>query len=116
MRKATLAVLLLATTAFVAAGQETGGMGTLAGVVLNAQRKPVAGATVTMQSATGGNPHATKTNSQGRFFFPELIHGYYDLRATHNGLVSEWKHIIEVSVGKQTEVELQLRSPQKGPS
>jgi hypothetical protein len=116
MKKSAIAAFLLVTLAFIAAAQETGGMGTLAGVVLNAQRKPVAGATVTMQSASGGSPHATKTNSQGRFFFPELIHGYYDLRATHNGLVSEWKHIIEVSVGKQTEVELQLRSPQKGPS
>jgi hypothetical protein len=116
MKKSAIAALLLVTLAFIAAAQETGGMGTLAGVVLNAQRKPVAGATVTMQSASGGSPHAPKTNSQGRFFFPELVHGYYDVRATHNGLVSDWKHIIEVNVGKQTEVELQLRPTQKGPS
>ena len=116
MKKPAIAGLLLVMLAFAAPAQETGGMGTLAGVVLNAQRKPVAGATVTMQSATGGNPHATKTNSQGRFFFPELVHGYYDVRATHDGLVSEWKHIIEVNVGKQTDVELQLKPAQKGPS
>jgi carboxypeptidase family protein len=115
MKTSALAVLLLVMLAFAASAQETGGMGTLAGVVLDAQRKPVSGATVTMQSATGGNPRATKTNSQGRFFFPELVHGYYDVRATHNGLLSEWKHIIEVNVGKQTDVELQLKPTQKGP-
>lgn len=88
-------------------------MGTLAGVVLSAQGKPVAGASVMMQTATGGSPHATVTNSEGRFFFPELIHGYYDLRATHKGWVSDWKHNIEVNTGKQTEVKLQLRTAQK---
>lgn len=88
-------------------------MGTLAGVVLSAQGKPVVGASVTMQTATGGSPHATVTNSQGRFFFPQLIHGYYDLRATHKGWVSDWKHNIEVNTGKQTEIKLQLRTTQK---
>ena len=88
-------------------------MGTLAGVVLSAQGKPVVGASVTMQTATGGSPHATVTNSQGRFFFPQLIHGYYDLRATHKGWVSDWKHNIEVNTGKQTEIKLQLRTAQK---
>jgi hypothetical protein len=116
MKITVVAFLLLVAVASVARAQEAqdgGGMGTLAGTVLNAQGRPVAGASVTMQSATGGSPHATKTNSQGRFFFPELIHGYYDVRATHNGFVSDWKHNIEVTVGKQTDVKLQLDSAQK---
>lgn len=106
-------ILLFAILGCVLPAQDAGGMGTLAGVVLNAQGRPVAGASVMMQTATGGNPHATVTNSEGRFFFPELIHGYYDLRATHKGLVSDWKHNIEVNTGKQTEVKLRLGPTQK---
>lgn len=113
IKRNVFAALLLATLAFVASARQTGGMGTLAGVVLSAQGKPVVGASVTMQSATGENPHATMTNSQGRFFFPELMHGYYDVRAAHNGRVSDWKHNIEVKVGKQTDVRLQLTSAKK---
>jgi hypothetical protein len=66
-----------------------------------------------MRTATAGSPHATVTNSQGRFFFAELIHGYHDLRATHKGLASEWKHNIEVERGKETDSKLQLTSAQK---
>ena len=108
-------ILILAALALVSPAQDAGGMGTLAGVVLSAQGRPVPGASVTMQTATGGSPHATVTNSQGRFFFPELVHGYYDLRATHRGWVSEWKHNIEVNTGKETEVKLQLKTAQKKP-
>jgi len=113
-RAATIfaAILLFAMFAFASRAQDSGGMGTLAGVVLS-QGKPVAGASVIMQTANGDGPRATKTNSQGRFFFPELIHGYYDVRAADKGRVSDWKHNVEVNVGKQTEVKLQLSSAQK---
>jgi hypothetical protein len=106
------AFLLFAAPLFIASAQD-GGIGTLAGIVLSAQGKPVAGASVTMETANGGSPHATVTNLQGRFFFPELTHGYYDLRATHKGLTSEWKHNIEVTTGKETDVKLQLMAAQK---
>jgi len=112
MRQLALFLLLLATVAFIASGQSDTGMGTLAGTVLDPHGKPVDGASVTMQSATGGNPHATKSNAQGRFFFPELIHGYYDVRASSRGMASEWVHNVEVNTGKQTEVTLHLRAKQ----
>ncbi len=51
---------------------------------------------------------ATRTNAQGRFFFSELPHGLYDVRAYHNGMASEWKHNVTVETGKQIEVALQL--------
>jgi|HubBroStandDraft_5_1064220.scaffolds.fasta_scaffold182024_2 hypothetical protein len=84
------------------------GVGTLAGTVMNAQGKPVPDASVTVQSADGKSPHATRTNAQGRFFFPELPHGLYDVRASHNGWLSEWKHNVNVETGKQVEVALKL--------
>lgn len=100
----TLAALL-ATSAVIVAD---GGMGTLAGTVTNVKGKPVPDARVTVQSADGKNPHATTTNAQGRFFFPQLAHGLYDVRAYHSGELSEWKHNVNVETGKQIEVTLKL--------
>lgn len=112
-RNIALALLLFASFAVAMAAQDTGGTGTLSGMVLNSQGKPVVGASVTMQTADGGSPHATVTNSQGRFFFAELTHGYYDVRAARKRFVSEWKHNVEVSVGKQTDVKLLLAPAHK---
>ena len=94
---------------------QDGGLGTLAGTVVDARGKPVAGARVIMQSAAGDNPDAAVTNSHGRFFFPQLRHGYYDVRATFRGKSSAWKHNLEVRTGKQTEVRLRLVERIRGP-
>jgi hypothetical protein len=110
MKRLLVVMLLVFIGAHVAFAQGDTGIGTLAGTVLDSRGKVVVGASVTMQSATGGNPHATKSNAQGRFFFPELVHGYYDVRASSGGMTSEWKHNIEVVTGKQTEVTLRLRA------
>ncbi|MGA8145674.1 MAG: carboxypeptidase-like regulatory domain-containing protein [Candidatus Acidiferrales bacterium] len=107
MKRSILVFLLVATLAFAAAA-DTKGIGTLAGTVTNASGKPVAGARVTSQGADGSKPESTLTNGDGRFFFPELPKGYYDVRAYHSGAWSVWKHNIEVKTGKQTEVKLQL--------
>ncbi len=108
MKRAILILLAAVLVAGAAAVADDGGMGTLAGTVVNAQGKPVVGASVTMQNADGQQPHATTTNSEGRFFFPQLVHGYYDVRASHKGARSEWKHNLEIVTGKQTEVTLRL--------
>jgi hypothetical protein len=84
------------------------GMGTLAGTVVGTNGKPVAGSRVTLQDAGASHPDVTLTNAQGRFFFADLHHGYYDVRAYAGGAWSEWKHNIEVKTGKQTEVRLQV--------
>ncbi|MGH9745222.1 MAG: carboxypeptidase-like regulatory domain-containing protein [Candidatus Acidiferrales bacterium] len=107
MQRSVLAFLLAATLAFAAAA-DTKGIGTLAGTVTNASGQPVAGARVTSQGADGSKPESTLTNGDGRFFFPELRNGYYDVRAYHSGAWTEWKHNVEVKIGKQTEVKLQL--------
>lgn len=89
------------------------GLGTLAGTVVDATGKPVAGASVVMQASAGALPSATTTNSHGRFFFPRLPHGYYDVRATTRFRASAWKHNLTVRTGKQTEVTLRLTIPVK---
>lgn len=103
-----VAVLLGAGLSFGVHAKDDGGMGTLAGTVVNSQGKPVANASVTMQNADGQMPHATSTNKEGRFFFPDLPHGYYDVRASTPASRSDWKHNIEIVTGKQTEVTLRL--------
>jgi Carboxypeptidase regulatory-like domain len=114
MKRALLALLVCLVAALMASAQDQG-MGTLAGTVLNAQGKPTVGASVTMESSTGENPHATTTNAQGRFFFPELTHGCYDVRATHEGATSDWNHNVEVRTGKQTEITLRLPARRRMP-
>lgn len=113
MKVAAIVVVVCLGLAALTLPAQQGGMGTLAGTVLNGNGRPVVGASVTMGSASGESPHATTTNSKGRFFFPELIHGYYDVRATHKGASSEWKHNIEVRTGKQTDVTLRLVYPER---
>jgi Carboxypeptidase regulatory-like domain len=89
-------------------------MGTLAGTVVGKNGKPVAGARVTSQNAGGDHSQVTTTNQQGRFFLPDLVHGYYDARAYHEGeWRSEWKHNVEVNTGKQTELTLRLVATSK---
>lgn len=107
------AILAAAVVCATSARDYQGGIGTLAGTVLGPTGAPVAGARVTSQQADGAHPHSTTTNDQGRFFFPELHHGLYDVRAYSGGVWSEWKHNITVSTGKQTDVTLRLPARKK---
>ena len=104
-------VFTLALLTCVAANDE--GMGTLAGTVVAASGAPVVNARVTLQGADGGSPDSTTTNDRGRFFFPDLGHGYYDVRAYSNGAWSGWMHNVEVKTGKQTEVTLRVVAKKK---
>jgi protocatechuate 3,4-dioxygenase beta subunit len=83
-------------------------LGTLEGTVLRADGKPLEGARVTTEQAEGAHPHATLTNSDGRFFFPRLSPGLYNLRAYYKGTWSEWERNAEVKVGKGTDVTLRI--------
>lgn len=107
-RAARLAPVFLFGALLTFATAADQGMGTLAGTVTGPGGRPVAGARVTSQEAGGSHPSTTITNAQGRFFFPQLGHGYYDVRAYADGTWSDWKHNIEVKTGKQTEVTLRI--------
>lgn len=113
MKRFALVLICAAIMALGTAAKDDGGMGTLAGTVVGRNGKPVAGARVTSQNAGGDHPQVTTTNQQGRFFFPDLVHGYYDARAYHDGEWSVWKHNVEVNTGKQTELTLRLIATQK---
>ncbi|MGB9405125.1 MAG: carboxypeptidase-like regulatory domain-containing protein [Candidatus Acidiferrales bacterium] len=84
-------------------------LGTLEGTVFGPKGGPVEGARVTIQEAgEGDHPHATLTNSDGRFFFPRLLPGDYDLRAYYKGEWSAWERGIVVRVRKGTNVTLKV--------
>ncbi len=121
------ALVLAALTAGAGAGREssaqstrrvtrqTTGQGTVGGQVLGTDGKAVSGARVTLQASDGRHPQTTETNRQGRFWFPSLATGLYDVRAYSRGRVSDWRKNVWVERGKQTDVTLRLRSKKTAP-
>jgi Carboxypeptidase regulatory-like domain len=106
--KSLFAALLTAIFLFSAIPvSSTEHLGTLEGTVLRDGR-PLEGARVTVEEAEGAHPHATLTNADGRFFFPRLNPGLYNLRAYYKGAWSEWAKNAEVKVGKGTNVTLHV--------
>lgn len=112
----TAGLLWVTLTASLAAAPQATGLGTIGGQVLGPDGKAVDGARVTLQWSDGRHPHSTETNAQGHFWFPSLPSGLYDLRAYSNGRLSEWRHNVWVSPGKQTDVTLRLRPKKPAPS
>jgi uncharacterized GH25 family protein len=103
------ALLCVAVTSGAGPVPRPAGLGTIAGQVLAADGKPVAGAHVTMQTTEGHHLQITDTNDQGRFWFASLPEGQYEVRATFNGQVSEWRQGVWVAPGEQTDVVLHVR-------
>ena len=92
----------------VSAAPQTRGSGTLSGLVLGPDDRPVPRASVTYQSSGGNAPHAVRTDSQGRFTITKLKSDNYDLRATGKGVFSEWEKNISVKSGQTKSVTLRL--------
>jgi len=84
--------------------------GTLEGIVLDAQGKPVDYATVTIQTSDGNHPNLTRTDSEGHFEFARFETGQYDLRAESGGLFSPWTRRISIHAHKMAQVTLRLAS------
>jgi len=98
---------LMAASGALAAPQQKG-TSTLTGVVLGPDDKPVPHASVSYQSAGGNAPHATFTNSKGRFTITKLRADNYDMRASSKGIFSEWQKNVALGRGQKKEVTLQL--------
>lgn len=114
-RRPTILLLALALTmtwalagAMAGADSATVALGALAGTVTDAQGKPVAGATVTMETSDGRRPHATHTGADGRFQFLRYRPGQYDLRAYAGGAFSDWSKRVIIRTGKTTEITLHI--------
>lgn len=102
-----LGTLAIASLAFVATAQKVP-IGTLEGMVLDGQGKPVPEASVTIQTSDGLHPHATRTDANGHFQFARWETGQYDLRAYSKGVFSEWDKRIMIRSNKTTKITLRL--------
>lgn len=110
---AAFGVLLISIAASGAHAQQysrSEPVGTISGTVLDAHGKPVADASVTIQTSDGLHPHATHTDSDGRFAFSRFSTGQYDLRAYSNGVFSDWDKRVVIHSKKTTEVTLRLEA------
>jgi hypothetical protein len=106
----SLAMLMSLTFgAPTARAQFSRGLGTLAGTVLDAHGKPVAEASVTIQTSDGLKPHATHTDSSGHYEFARYEAGQYDLRAYSKGQFSDWSKHIVIRPKKTTEITLRMQ-------
>jgi len=85
-------------------------VGTLEGTVVDAHDKPVANASVTIQTSDGLHPHATRTDAEGHFQFARWETGQYDLRAYSNGVFSDWQKRIMIHTKKPTKITLRLKA------
>jgi len=111
MKRAMLVIAVLAALGLASAAYAKVAIGTLAGTVLDAKGKPVAGATVTMQTSDGMHPSATHTDANGHFEFKRYETGQYDLRAYASGMFSDWVKRVSIRRDKTTEVTLHLPPP-----
>jgi hypothetical protein len=126
MKRLLAFVLILATflgTAIVAtrtvfAAPPQRGSSTLSGLVLGPNDKPVARAAITYQSSAGTAPHVVRTDARGRFSIPKLAADNYDLRASANGIFSEWEKNVSIRNGETRTITLRLlyakRMPKPG--
>lgn len=101
------ALIIVEPTLFFVQAQRR--LGTIAGEVLSTAGRSVTGARVFVQEAGGGKATTEITNRDGRFFFPQLRPGLYNVRANYRGQWSEWQRNVEVRTGHQTEVKLKLK-------
>jgi hypothetical protein len=117
MMKRLLAFVLILATSFgsalvatrtVFAAPQHKGSSTLTGVVLGPNDKPVARAAITYQSSSGMAPHVVRTDARGRFTIPKLAADNYDLRASANGIFSEWEKNVTIRNGETHSLTLRL--------
>lgn len=106
-----LALLLVIGLGFAFSASARGPIGNLVGTVLDSTGKPVADATVTMQSSDGKEPYATHTDASGHFKFERYETGQYDLRAYAHGAFSEWVKRVSIHSKKTAEVTLHMPPP-----
>lgn len=82
--------------------------GMISGVVLGPDDKPAPHAAITYQSSSGNAPHAVHADSHGRFTIVKLQTDNYDVRASANGIFSEWQKNFPVQNGRTSELTLHL--------
>ena len=105
----SLTLLLLAGVSVHAAQRHrSSGTASLSGTVLGPDDRPAPHAAITYQSSGGNAPHAVHADAHGHFSIPHLVGDNYDLRASANGVFSEWEKNVTVHPGQQKTITLRL--------
>jgi len=115
-RLLAITVLILMVTASAAWAGQYGApkawkakpSGVISGTVIGPDDKPVPHAAITYQSSAGDEPHAVHADAHGHFTIVKLRTDNYDLRASGNGVFSEWQKNFPVQSGKTQEITLHL--------
>ena len=105
---ATLLTTALVASRSVLASPDRKGTSVLTGVVIGPNDRPVARAAVSYQSSGGNAAHAVHTDAHGRFTISRLPADNYDLRASANGIFSEWEKNVTIHNGETRSVTLHL--------
>ena len=105
---ATLLTTALVASRSVLASPDRKGTSVLTGVVIGPNDRPVARAAVSYQSSGGNAAHAVHTDAHGRFTISRLPADNYDLRASANGIFSEWEKNVTIHNGETRSVILHL--------
>jgi hypothetical protein len=105
---ATLLTTALVASQSVLASPDRKGTSVLTGVVIGPNDRPVARAAVSYQSSGGNAAHAVHTDAHGRFTISRLPADNYDLRASANGIFSEWEKNVTIHNGETRSVTLHL--------
>ena len=115
---ATLLITALLATRSVLAWPQRGerkGSAVISGIVIGPNDRPVAHAAVSYQSSAGSAAHVVHTDARGRFVIPKLVADNYDLRATANGIFSDWEKNFTLHTGQTRTLTLQLIYAKKMP-
>jgi len=104
----TLLTIALGVSRSVLASPDRKGTSVLTGVVVGPNDRPVARAAVSYQSSGGTAAHAVHTDAHGRFTISKLPADNYDLRASANGIFSEWEKNVTIHNGETRSVTLHL--------
>jgi hypothetical protein len=105
---ATLLTTALVASRSILASPDRKGTSVLTGVVIGPNDRPVARAAVSYQSSGGNAAHAVHTDAHGRFTISKLPADNYDLRASANGIFSEWEKNVTIHNGETRSVTLHL--------
>lgn len=108
----TSAIVLLAVSVTTIQAQHVikkgGPAGVISGLVLGPDDKPAPHAAITYQSSSGSAPHAVHADAHGRFTIAKLSTDNYDIRASANGIFSEWQKNFQVTSGRTSDITLHL--------
>src|ERR1041385_571781 len=110
MRKPTIWLFCaVAVWASISALRAQTTAGTISGVVKDAQQAIVPGATVTVQSEETGTSRQSVSDGQGRYRFPQLSPGQYQIQAEMNGFQTEIRKGITLNVGSDVVIDFMLK-------